>query len=461
MKYLIPILLICGGILFFSSAIPRKPVPPFSPKKTPDRPNIILYLADDLGWGDLGCYGQEKIHTPHLDQMAREGMRFTQAYCGSPVCASSRSTLMQGLHGGNTYVRNNKTFQGELLPFNNRTQTLAKLLKKAGYTTGLFGKWGLGEALTSGIPNHQGFDQFYGFLNQRNAHHYYVDSLWTNQQKVPVNLDPKRQYASADWYLDQAKSFIRQQAQNQNPFFAYIPTQLPHLYMPYSPDTQYQDQPWPEGDKRYATMISRIDQQMGEIIRLVDSLNLSENTLILFLSDNGGGNGQRIFYHDVRFFRSNANFRGMKRDLYEGGIRVPLLARWLKTIPQGQVSEEPVVYYDLMETFGDILNLTVEPSDGESLLPLLTGATPTLSRKYLYWEFPYLDIPNAKFAVRMGDWKGVKEYEKMPLQLYNIKNDPGELYNWAKEHPDIVAEMEKIIHQEHTPSPYWPLKSEQ
>ena len=273
-----------------------------------DKPNIILFLADDMGWGDAGCYGQEKINTPNLDRMAAAGLRFTNAYTVAPVCAPARSGLMEGLHGGHTMVRNNQSRQKENVNFGSSNYTMAEMLKEAGYKTGLFGKWGLGEAGTDGVPTKQGFDEFYGFLDQRKAHFYYPDSLWHNEEKISIPLSEEKQYSSADWYMDKAKEFIRQE--KDGPFFAYVPTQLPHLYMPYRPMDIYKDKPWPEGDKRWATMISTIDKQMGEIISLVDSLDIAENTIILFLSDNGGGNGQRIYYHDVRFFKSNANFPG-------------------------------------------------------------------------------------------------------------------------------------------------------
>ena len=292
------------------------------------------------------------------------------------------------------------------------------------------------------------------------AHHYYVDSLWHNEEKIPVPLDEEKQYASSDWYLDKAKAFIKKEAKTDNPFFAYIPTQLPHLYMPYEALEIYQDKNWPEGDKRWATMISTIDKHIGELMNLVDSLGIAENTLILFLSDNGGGSGERIFYHDVRFFKSNGDFRGEKRDLYEGGIRVPFIAQWPGAIPAGTVSREPVAYYDLMATFEDLTETYAPRTDGESLLPLFTGASDSLQRDYLYWEFPYMDQANAKFALRMGKWKGVKEWEGAKLQLYNLEEDPQELFNWAKEHPEITARMEDIIKKEHQATPFWPLKSE-
>lgn len=429
-------------------------------KASASQPNIILYLADDLGWGDLGCYGQEKIPTPNLDRMALNGIRFTDAYCGSPVCASSRSTLIQGLHAGHARVRNNRSIDKKEVELIESNHTIAEMLKSAGYVTGLFGKWGLGNAGGTGIPNLQGFDEFWGFLNQRKAHHYYVDSLWHNQAKIPVPLNEEAQYASSDWYFDQAKTFIKRESGTEKPFFAYIPTQLPHLYMPYKPWDIYEDKPWPEGDKRWATMISMIDAQMGELMDLVDDLGIADETILLFLSDNGGGNGERIFYHDVRFFKSNGNFKGTKRDLYEGGIRVPLLMQWKGVIPTQQVSQEPVAYYDLMATLGELAGAEVPQTDGESLVEILIGASEKLERDYLYWEFPYMDQANSKFAVRKGKWKGVKEWEGAKLQLYNLEEDPQELYNWSKEYPDIIAELEEIIRKEHAPSPFWPLKSE-
>lgn len=438
-------------VFIYSSGFTQKDSPP---------PNIILYFADDMGWGDAGCYGQEKIATPNIDRMASEGLRFTAAYTGSPVCAPSRATLMQGLHAGHAHVRNNRSLQGGLVNFSDSTFTLTKMLREAGYRTGMFGKWGLGEPGSDGIPTEQGFDEFYGFLDQRKAHHYYVDSLWQNEQLIPVPLSEAQQYSSADWYFDQAKAYIRKQSEGEQPFFAYVPTQLPHLYMPYRPVALYQDKDWPEGDKRWATMIHVIDQQVGQLLDLVDSLGIADNTLILFMSDNGGGNGQRTYYHDARFFRSNGDFRGMKRDLYEGGIRVPLLARWPGTIGAAQVSGEPVVYYDVMATLAALSGHAPVATDGVSWVPLLAGKSRTLARDYLYWEFPYMDKPNAKFAIRKGKWKGVKEYQNAPWQIYNIEEDPAELYNWHYEQPSLVAEFDAIVEAEHQPSPYWPLRDE-
>ena len=426
--------------------------------KKSDKPNIIVFLADDMGWGDAGCYGQKDIKTPYIDKMAKQGILFTDAYCGSPVCAPSRSTLMEGMHGGHTRVRNNRSIDKKDIPFTMENNTIAKMLKDAGYRTGLFGKWGLGEAGTTGIPTKQGFDEFYGYLNQRQAHYYYVDSLWHNEEKIPVKLDEEVGYSSADWYMDKAKAFIREKS--KKPFFAYIPTQLPHLYMPYKPMDQYKNKPWPEGDKRYATMISTIDNHVGQLMDLVDSMGIAENTLIIFLSDNGGGNGQRKFYHYVQAFKSNGDFRGMKRDLYEGGIRVPFVAQWKGQIPAGKVSAEPVAYYDVMATLAEVAKTEVKKTDGVSLAPLMKGKAKSLSREYLYWEFPYMDIPNAKFAVRMGKWKGVKEYQNQPLQLYNLEEDQSEVKNWAYEQKEIVKKMEEIIKKEHTTSPNWPLINE-
>jgi arylsulfatase A-like enzyme len=281
--------------------------------------------------------------------------------------------------------------------------------------------------------------------------------LWHNDKQIPVDLKEENQYSSADWYVDKAIEWIS--ANKDTSFFAYVPTQLPHLYMPYEPMGIYKDKPWPEGDKRWATMIHMIDVHLGKIMDAVDSLGIADNTIILFMSDNGGGDGQRHFYHNARFFKSNANFRGMKRDLYEGGIRVPFIVKWSAVIQTLQVSNEPVVYYDLLATCAELSGQSVK-SDGESLVKLFTGESDTLEREYIYWEFPYMNIPNAKFAVRKGKWKAVKEYEKEQLQIYNLEEDPSEIYNWVKEMPELEAEFEAIIKKEHVPSEYWPLRSE-
>lgn len=416
--------------------------------------NIIIYLADDLGSGDLGCYGQKLIETPNLDKMAKQGVKFTNAYCGSPVCAPSRSVLMQGLHSGHATVRNNQSnvTQKEVF-FNDTTFTVAHLLKKDGYITAIFGKWGMGNPNTIGMPNFQGFDEFFGIPDQRVAHHYYLDSIWHNNKSIPVSLSEEKQYASCDLYFDKAKQFIK--ANSKNPFFVYLPTQLHHLEMPYKPSEKYKNKPWPDGEKRYATMIEKIDNQMGELIKLIDSLGISEHTLIIFTSDNGGGSGQRNDYHYLGFFKSNGDLRGGKRDLYEGGIRVPFLAYQKNKIPQNQTIDEPIAFYDLMPTLGELSNVQPTFTDGQSILSLLYGKSKKLNREYLYWEFPYMDIKNSKIAVRMGNWKGVKEYINQPLQLYNLSTDPNETANFAKENPEIVRRMVEIITIEHKPSLEW------
>jgi arylsulfatase A len=448
---------IVSGILFLLYGC-KSDTTEFQPQSVRgSKPNIILFLADDMGWGDAGCYGQNKIKTPNLDRMAGNGLRFTNAYTVAPVCAPARSGLMEGLHNGHTLVRNNQSRQKKNLSFSEENYTMAEMLKEAGYKTGLFGKWGLGEAETAGVPTKQGFDEFYGFLDQRKAHYYYPDTLWHNEERIAVPLSEEKQYSSADWYMDKAKEFIKEE--KEGPFFAFIPAQLPHLYMPYRPMDIYKDKPWPEGDKRWATMISTIDKQMGELIDLVESLGIAENTIILFLSDNGGGNGQRVYYHDVRFFKSNAIFRGMKRDLFEGGIRVPFIVQWKGKI-RARVCDEPVAYYDLMATLGELAGNDPEKTDGESLVKIFTGKSDALDREYLYWEFPDINSPICKFAVRKGKWKGVKEYEKAPMQIYNLEEDPSELYNWHYERQDLVEEFEAIIKKEHEYSQYWPLRNE-
>jgi len=423
----------------------------------PQKPNILIFFCDDMGLGDAGCYGQEKILTPNIDKLANQGIRFTDAYTASPVSAPSRSCLMTGTHGGHTRVRNNKSIQGDEIGFVDSTFTMAELLKNVGYVTGIFGKWGLGKAGSEGVPNKQGFDEFYGYLNQSLAHHYYPDSLWHNEKLIKVPLSEEKQYSSADWYLDKAIEWI--QSNKDTAFFCYIPTQLPHLNMPYKPMDIYKDKPWPEGDKRYATMVSMIDKHIGMIVHKLDSLGISENTIIMFMSDNGGGDGQRIYYHDTRFFKSNLNFRGIKRELYEGGIRVPFIVKWPQVIKQQTISNEPVVYYDLMETVAELTGQKIE-SDGESLLKLFTGESDTLKREYIYWEFPYMNIPNAKQAVLKGEWKAVRNYVREEIQLYNIKEDPEELFNWVKERPEMAKEMVDIMNKEHSPSVYWPLEYE-
>jgi len=440
---------------------------------SPDRPNIIFILADDLGYGDLGCYGQQTIQTPNLDRMAAEGMIFTDHYSGTCVCAPSRCSLMTGLHTGHTYIRGNSEVKrmGQL-PLPAETVTLPKLLKQAGYTTALIGKWGLGGPDSTGTPNKQGFDHFFGYLCQRHAHNYYPEFLFRDEERVslgnevkPVNppsgVATKRVQYSHDLFSAAALDFVTRNKRKL--FFLYLAYPIPHanneagrngMEVPsYGP---YAGERWPRPQKGHAAMITRMDADIGKLFARLKALGLDQKTLVLFSSDNGphkeGG-------ADPEFFDSNGALRGQKRDLYEGGIRVPLIARWPGRIAAGSGTDHVCAFWDFLPTCCDLAAVTPpENIDGISFLPILFGEPDRQEQHpYLYWEF---HEQGKKQAVRMGDWKAVRlnvaKDPNGPIELYNLKDDLGEERNVADQHPEIVQQMAEIMKTAHTPSEHWP-----
>lgn len=451
---------------------------------TEKKPNIIFILADDLGYGNLGCFGQAQIQTPRLDQMAAEGLRFTQHYAGSTVCAPSRSVLMTGLHTGHSPVRGNAGPEIQLLQPNDLT--VAEVLKDAGYTTGLIGKWGLGDGYNTGIPNEQGFDYFFGYLNQLHAHNYYPEFLWRNKDTVKLQNEVEyapRSYAgfkggvatkrvdyTHDLFAEDALQFIEK---NQDTtFFLYFALTIPHanneerhfddVHGLEVPDYgNYADKDWPEQEKGFAAMVSRMDSDVGRLLDQLKTLGIDENTIVIFSSDNGP---HREGQHDPDFFDDNGPLRGTKRDLYEGGIRVPTIAWWPGTIAAGTETDHISGFWDFFPTACDIAGVgTPGPIDGISMYPLLTGQSQEQStHDYLYWEF--LE-QGGKQAVRMGNWKGVKvnvkENPDAPLELYNLAEDLDETTNIADQHPEIVTQLEKIMQEAHTPDEAWPLLPEE
>lgn len=427
------------------------------------KPNVIFILADDLGYGDLGCYGQDRIKTPHLDRMAAEGMRFTQHYSGSTVCAPSRCALMTGMHTGHARIRGNAT-----VPLEPEDLTVAKLLKGAGYRTALYGKWGLGEEGSTGIPTRQGFDEFYGYLSQVHAHNYYPDFLWRNEVKEPLpgNVqDPKhrgvapegKQYSN-DLITDEALKFVERT--KGAPFFLYLALTLPHannekfgatkngMEVPdYGP---YANESWPDPQKGHAAMITRLDSYAGRVFEKLRELGLDDNTVVFFTSDNGthkeGG-------ADPEFFKSSGPLNGYKRSLHDGGIRVPMIVRWPGRIPQGKVNDTVWAFWDVLPTLAEIAGATAPSCDGVSELPTLLGnASPAHSP--LYWEFHEGGFVQ---AVRDGDWKGVKAAKDKKLELYNLVVDTGEKTDIAADHPDVVVRLETFLAGARTPAPpQWP-----
>lgn len=419
------------------------------------KPNIIYILADDLGYGHLGSYGQEKIKTPHLDRMAAEGMRFTRAYAGSHVCAPSRSTLMTGLHTGRTPVRAN----GKERHLHADDVTVAEVLKKAGYATGLFGKWGLGNLADGpGHPNRQGFDEFFGHLDQVHAHFYYPYWVWHNGEKyaLPGNEGGKRGQYVHDEIHAKALDFIRRQ--KDRPFFAYLAYIVPHveLVVPGDSEAPYRGRfpkvsiPDPRkgylgSDDAYVTyagMISRLDRGVGEVLALLKELGLEGDTLVLFSSDNGAqGNSWQPL---VDFFKGNGELRGTKGTFYEGGIRVPLLARWPGKVKAGAVSDHATAHWDFLPTAAEVAGIAPPGEiDGISLLPTLLGKGEQRRHEFLYWEYP---DPRRVQAALWNDssgalWKAVQPRANAAFELYNLKDDPSERTNLADRHPEILKRL--------------------
>jgi arylsulfatase A-like enzyme len=421
----------------------------------PPRPNVIVILADDLGYGGLGCYGQQKVATPQIDRLAAEGVRFTDFHSGSTVCAPSRCCLMTGKHTGRARIRANSA-----VPLAPDDVTLAASLRQAGYRTGLVGKWGLGEADTTGVPTRQGFDTFFGFLNQTHAHNYYPDFLWRGEQREPLagNQGKRRTQYSHDLFTAEALKFVEQPA--DRPFFLYLAYTIPHtnnelkrrtgdgMEVPdYGP---YATRDWTNPQKGYAAMIDRMDRDVGRLIARLAELGLDSRTLVLFTSDNGphkeGG-------FDYEFFDCNGPLRGIKRDLYEGGIRVPCIVRWPGRVQPG-VCETPLAFWDVMPTFCELAGAP-RPSDldGRSFAAGLQGGR-WPSPRPMYWEFHEGGFHQ---AVRDGQWKAVR-HNLGPIELYDLAADPGEARDVAGEHRDIVRRMERHLTSMRQEDPRWPIK---
>jgi uncharacterized sulfatase len=451
---------------------------------SPQRPpNVVVILADDLGYGDLGCYGQKVIQTPRLDRMAAEGIRLTQFYAGSCVCAPSRYVLMTGTDTGRGHVRGNG---GEgISSLKKNDDTIPKFMKRCGYRTALCGKWGLGAAVpgNEGLPRDQGFDLFFGYLNQTHAHNYYPDFLWLDEQKQqlpnivpPLKKSPggvatKKVEYSADLIRDKAFTFIRDCNERKEPFFLYWASTNPHANNEAKAATGngqevpdegiYAGKPWPAADRGQAAMISRLDSDVGQLFDLLSKLGIDDNTLVLFSSDNGphheGG-------QDTERFDPNGPLRGMKRDLYEGGIRVPLVARWPGRIKAGQTSDHISYLGDVFATLAELASpqpwQSKAPMNSISFLPTLTGrAADQKEHEFLYWEFYE---QGSKQAVRAKNWKAVR----MPMltgkiELYDLSADIGEAKDIAAENPDIVRRMEQLMAEAHVPDSNWPVVADE
>jgi len=442
-------------------------------KATTRKPNIIFILADDLGYGDVGCFGQKTIQTPNIDRLAAEGMKLTDYYAGSTVCAPSRCCLMTGLHTGHALVRGNAR-----VPLRPEDITVAELLKGAGYTTGIIGKWGLGEGGSTGIPNRQGFDYWFGYLNQRHAHNYYPEFLWKNEEKVPLKGNKLTRPAEGGWgvaaekvtyshdlFAGEALNFVEKN--KAKPFFLYLALTIPHANNEAGkkgmevPDlAPYADKDWPEAQKGHAAMITRMDGDIGRLIAKLKALGIDNDTFVFFSSDNGphkeGG-------ADPAFFKSSGPLRGYKRALYEGGIRVPTIARWPGKIKAGSNSDHIGAFWDFLPTACDLTGIEAPAGiDGISMAPVLLGRLAEQEKhEYMYWEF---HEQGKKQAVRIGDFKGVRlnvaKKPDGPIELYNLKKDVGETNNIAAQHPDIVAKIAKIMKTARTPSQHWKMPGE-
>jgi arylsulfatase A-like enzyme len=441
------------------------------------KPNVIYILADDLGYGDLSCYGQTKFQTPCIDRLAAEGMLFTQHYSGSTVCAPSRCSLMTGLHTGHTQIRGNKNAKPEgNFPLAAGTLTLPAMFKQAGYVTGAIGKWGLGAAGNSGEPNKQGIDYFFGYQCQWRAHKYYPENLWRNGQRVELpgnNSKTQQGVYSHDLIVEEAQAFVRK---NKNkPFFLYLPVTIPHAELaapqkdidafqgqypepPFPGDEFYGRQPTPHA--AFAAMITRLDTSVGQLMELLKELGLDENTVVMFSSDNGphkeGG-------ADPEFFDSNGPFTGYKRDLHEGGIRVPMIARWPGKIKAGSKTDLISAFWDVLPTCAELIGQkSPENIDGISFMPTLTGGGGQKQHAYLYWEFHEY---GGQQAVRMGNWKAVRKdvmkNSDAPIELYDLSQDVGEANDVAARHPEMVEKMKAIFAEARVPNGNFPFFAEE
>ncbi len=440
----------------------------------PHTPNIVIIMADDLGYGDLGCYGQDSFATPNIDRLATEGMLFTQHYAGSTVCAPSRATLLTGQHTGHVYQRANGQLQFREDP---QDICVAKYLKSAGYHTAMIGKSGLSCNSEDGsLPNRKGFDHFFGYVSHVEAHRYYPPRLWRNGEEIkyPNNHGKKGEEYSGDLFLKDTLEYLDQRNTERVPFFLHVSLQQPHADLSVPKEWiepfvgKFQEKPYRGGHYRsvrypkstYAGMINYLDTSVGKIVTKIDELGMSDNTLVIFTSDNGAMSEGGWSRH---YFKSSGILRGGKRDLYEGGIRVPMIARWPGTIKAGSKSEHISAFWDYMPTVCELAGTTCpNNTDGVSFLPTLLGNKDQPSHEFLYWEF---HEEGGKQAVRWGDWKGVRlkvnKNSNGPIELFNLETDPSESENVAKQHPEIVAKIEEVLKDAHEPGVIVKFKGEE
>ncbi len=435
-------------------------------------PNVVFILADDLGWAELGCYGQTRIRTPHVDQLAKDGMRFTRFYAGNAVCAPSRCALMTGMHMGHASVRNNREAQPEgQFPIRATDVTAATLLRQRGYVCGAIGKWGLGMFGTGGDPLRHGFDRFYGYNCQRHAHSHYPTYLYRNAERfdLPGNDGATGDSYSGDLFEREALAFL--DANRDRPFFLYLPFVVPHAAVQVPTDSlaEYRgklgDDPAYDGKKGYrphptphagyAAMVTRMDRAVGRVVAKLRELNLTNNTLVVFTSDNGPTHN--VGGADSTFFRSAGPLRGLKGSLYEGGIRVPFIASWPGRVPAGTTHDTRLYFPDVLPTLCAISGARPPAGiDGISFLPALTGDRQP-AHDFLYWEFAAY---TGQQAVTAGDWKAVRQNlnaGRAVTELYNLVSDPNEATNVAAANPEVVARLERLMTEQHVRNPEFPL----
>lgn len=429
--------------------------------QAPARPNIVFILADDLGYGDLGCYGQTRIQTPNIDRLAADGIRFTSAYAGSTVCAPSRCCLMTGYHTGHARTRGNKSPD---LPLRPSDLTVTEVLKQAGYRTGLFGKWSLGQLGSSGYPTRKGWDEWFGYFSQVHAHNYYPEHLLSGENDFLCrgNMGTQRKDYAPDLFTKRALAFLEKQTASQ-PFFLHTCYTSPHANnemgrdtgdgMQIPSDAPYTDKPWPQVEKNFAAMVTHLDTAVGKILDTLKARGLDNNTLVIFTSDNGphaeGG-------HSPKFFESSGPLTGIKRSMTEGGIRVPAIARWTGRIRPGQTSAHPWAFWDFLPTAAELAGAPIPQGiDGISIAPTLLGQSQK-PHDYFYWEFHERGFHQ---AVRSGPWKGIRLGPNEPLQLYNLDSDLAERNNVASQNPAIVAKLTAILKDARTDDPNWPVLS--
>ena len=447
------------------------------PKNPLDRPNIVFILADDLGYGDLGCYGQKLIQTPNIDRLAAEGMKFRQFYAGATVCAPSRSVLMTGLHHGHTRVRGNAAPEGSgPQRLTAKDTTVAKVLQQSGYTTALIGKWGLGMPGDEGVPSRQGFDHFFGFLSQHHAHNHFPDYLWRNDTRValPNGVVPvgkagggyatNRVVSADELFADEAIKFI--DLNRTKPFFLYLSFVIPHANNERTqalkdgtevPDLgTYKDKDWTPQNRGQAAMITQLDSLVGRVVSHLNTLGLSKNTLVIFTSDNGP---HREAGNDPEFFAASGPHRGIKRALTDGGIRVPFIARWPGKIEAGAVSDHVGYFGDFMATAADLGKAPIPGGlDSISIAPTLFGQSQDQAKhRFLYWEFHEGGFKQA--ALLDGRWKGLRlKGTSGPIELYDLSTDPNESINVAATHPETMKQLDDYLRTARSESEFWPIK---